>query len=87
MSADRTLLRVEDLSVTFDTPKGPVEAVRGISFEVGREKLGIVGESGSGKTQAGRAILGLTGRNGRVSARRLDFDGIDLRQADQLTLP
>jgi peptide/nickel transport system ATP-binding protein len=37
-----------------------VEAVRGVSFTLGRERLGIVGESGSGKSQTGRAILGLT---------------------------
>lgn len=77
----RPLLDVEDLSVTYRTHKGPVEAVRGVSFTLGREKLGIVGESGSGKSQTGRAILGLTGGNGRVAARKLDFDGIDLLTA------
>jgi peptide/nickel transport system ATP-binding protein len=80
----KPLLRVENLSVSFDTPKGVVEAVRGISFEVGQERLGIVGESGSGKTQTGRAILGLT--PGRVSADRIEFDGIDLREASARTM-
>jgi peptide/nickel transport system ATP-binding protein len=75
---------VENLSVSFDTPKGVVEAVRGISFEVGQERLGIVGESGSGKSQTGRAILGLT--PGRVSADRIEFDGIDLRGASARTM-
>ncbi len=78
------LLSVENLSVSFDTPKGVVEAVRGISFEVGQERLGIVGESGSGKSQTGRAILGLT--PGRVSADRIEFDGIDLRNAPARTM-
>ena len=73
------LLSVRNLSVTFNTPKGVVEAVRSISFDVGRERLGIVGESGSGKSQTGRAILGLT--SGRISADRIDFDGIDLAAA------
>ena len=73
------LLSVENLSVTFNTPKGVVEAVRGVSFDVGQERLGIVGESGSGKSQTGRAILGLT--PGKVSADRVEFDGIDLRDA------
>jgi peptide/nickel transport system ATP-binding protein len=76
---ENPLLSVRNLCVSFDTPKGVVEAVRGISFDVGQERLGIVGESGSGKSQTGRAILGLT--PGRVTADRIDFDGIDLRDA------
>ena len=76
--SDDTLLDVEDLNVTYQTPKGIVEAVRGVSFRLGREKLGIVGESGSGKSQTGRAILGLTSARGRVTAKRMTFDGIDL---------
>ncbi len=80
------LLRVEDLHVTYHTPTGLVEAVKGVSFDLGREKLGIVGESGSGKSQTGRAILGLTAPGGEVRAKRLEFDGIDLLHADQRTL-
>jgi peptide/nickel transport system ATP-binding protein len=73
------LLVVEDLRISFPTRDGgATEAVRGVSFSLGRERLGIVGESGSGKTQTGRAILGLTAPEGRVSARRLEFGGIDL---------
>ena len=45
-SGDEPLLEVEDLRVTFPTETGPVEAVRGVSFALGRERLGIVGESG-----------------------------------------
>lgn len=76
------LLRVEDLQVSYNTPTGLVQAVSGVSFELGREKLGIVGESGSGKSQTGRAILGLTAPGGRVRARRLEFDDVDLLRAD-----
>ena len=75
------LLTVEDLRVTFPTRRGPSEVVRGVSFTLGRERLGIVGESGSGKSQTGRAILGLTPPPGVMTAKRLDFDGIDLRSA------
>jgi peptide/nickel transport system ATP-binding protein len=79
--SEAPLLAVEDLSVRFHLRRGTVEAVRGISFSLGRERLGIVGESGSGKTQTGRAILGLTPPPGEVTAKRLDFDATDLLAA------
>ncbi|RWN45939.1 MAG: ABC transporter ATP-binding protein [Mesorhizobium sp.] len=72
------LLDVDDLRVTFQTRTGLIEAVRGVSFSLGRERLGIVGESGSGKSQTGRAIMGLTPPQARISANKLAFDGIDL---------
>jgi peptide/nickel transport system ATP-binding protein len=80
------LLDVEDLRVRFHLRTGTVEAVRGVSFQLGRERLGIVGESGSGKSQTGRAILGLTPPPGEVAAKRLAFDGIDLLTASRRTL-
>ena len=79
MSAlEKNLLEVDNLKVRFPTRTGIIEAVRGVSFSVGRERLGIVGESGSGKSQTGRAIMGLTDPRAEVSADRLQFDGIDL---------
>ncbi|MEH6402085.1 MAG: ABC transporter ATP-binding protein [Sneathiella sp.] len=72
------LLTVEDLWVRFQTRSQIVEAVRGISFSVGRERVGIVGESGSGKSMTGRAILGLVQQPGVVSAKRIDFKGRNL---------
>jgi len=73
------LLVVDDLRVSYPNRDGAyVEVVRGVSFTLGRERLGIVGESGSGKSQTGRAILGLTPPQGHVTAKRLTFDGIDL---------
>jgi len=83
---DNILLKVENLCVSYSTPKGVVEAVRGVSFNLGRERLGIVGESGSGKTQTGRAILGLTASNGTVTARRMSFGNIELLNASKKTL-
>ncbi|WP_139976116.1 MULTISPECIES: ABC transporter ATP-binding protein [Brucella/Ochrobactrum group] len=74
----KPLLTVEDLRVTFPTRTGAIEAVRGVSFQLGRERLGIVGESGSGKSQTGRAIMGLTPPHAQITARKLEFDGIDL---------
>jgi peptide/nickel transport system ATP-binding protein len=75
------LLDVADLHVSFRTVRGVLEAVRGVSFAMGREKLGIVGESGSGKTLTGRSILRLLPDAAEIRARRLAFDGIDLLQA------
>ncbi|WP_394790400.1 ABC transporter ATP-binding protein [Rhodoferax sp.] len=73
------VLVVDDLRVAFPNRDGGwVEVVRGVSFTLGKERLGIVGESGSGKSQTGRAILGLTAPEGRVMAKRLEFNGIDL---------
>jgi peptide/nickel transport system ATP-binding protein len=78
-----TLLDVKNLHVTFDTETGPVEAVRGVSFSLGRERLGIVGESGSGKTMTGRAVLRLIRPPGRITADRMVFDGQDLMAASE----
>jgi peptide/nickel transport system ATP-binding protein len=77
----KPMLDVKKLGVRFPTRTGVIEAVRGISFTLGRERLGIVGESGSGKSQTGRAIMGLTPDNAEISADRLEFDGIDLLKA------
>lgn len=76
--SSETLLTVKNLEVTFNTPKGKVHAVRGVSFDLGRERLGIVGESGSGKSQTGRAILGLTAANGTITAEKMQFRDVDL---------
>ncbi len=86
MNASAPLLAVEDLRVRFHLRRGVVEAVRGVSFTLGRERLGIVGESGSGKSQTGRAILGLTPPPGEVTAQRLAFDGVDLLRASPRAL-
>ncbi|SEB79674.1 peptide/nickel transport system ATP-binding protein [Rhizobiales bacterium GAS188] len=72
------LLEVEGLDVTFMGGRAPFPAVRGVSFRLGRERLGIVGESGSGKSTTGRAILGLLPPSAKVSARRLAFKGTEL---------
>ncbi|MFU8839636.1 MAG: ABC transporter ATP-binding protein [Nitriliruptoraceae bacterium] len=72
------LLRVEDLSVSFPTDDGLVQAVRGISYTVHeREVLGIVGESGSGKSVSSMAVMGLLPRSARIGGK-VYFRGEDI---------
>ena len=78
-----SLLSVKNLRVTFNTEAGVVEAVRGVSFELGRERLGIVGESGSGKTMTGRSVLRLIRPPGRIEADAMTFDGVDILNATE----
>ncbi|WP_448955542.1 ABC transporter ATP-binding protein [Labrys neptuniae] len=80
-AADGNLLDVQDLRITYPTRTGTIEVVRGVTFSLGRERLGIVGESGSGKSQTGRAIMGLTPPQAGIRARKLAFEGIDLLAA------
>ncbi len=84
--SEQVLLEVENLNVRFATPKGDIDAVRGVSFKLDRERLGIVGESGSGKSVTAKAILGLVRPPGQVEADRLSFDGIDLLQQNERSL-
>lgn len=75
------LLDVQDLQVNFVNGRLVTPAVRGISFQLGKEKLAIVGESGSGKSTVGRALLQLHPRSAQVTAQRMQFDDVDLLRA------
>ncbi|WP_298916920.1 ABC transporter ATP-binding protein [uncultured Roseobacter sp.] len=73
-----SLLDVENLWVKFPTRQGVFDAVRGVSFSLDRERLGIVGESGSGKSMTGRAILRLIRKPGIVEADHITLEGQNL---------
>ncbi|HYC13625.1 MAG TPA: ABC transporter ATP-binding protein [Stellaceae bacterium] len=78
------LLRVKNLRINFRPHGRTVEAVRGVSFAMGREKLAIVGESGSGKSLTARSFLKLVQPIATVTAERLEFRNIDiLRQTER----
>ena len=75
------LLDVRDLNVTFVNGRQQTHAVRGVSFQLGREKLAIVGESGSGKSTVGRALLQLRPKKAQITADRMQFGDVDLLNA------
>ena len=62
------VLSIRDLRVTFDTPLGPLEAVRGVDIDVHEgEMMGVVGESGSGKSVTFLAAMGLLPHRAKVT--------------------
>ena len=70
------LLEVRNLSIVFDTRRGPLTAVDDISFSLAPgEILGVVGESGAGKSLTGTAIIGLLERPGRIAGGEILFEG------------
>lgn len=75
-----TVLDVENLRIRYAGAE--TEAVRGVSFTLGRERLGIVGESGSGKSTVGRALLRLL-PGATITADRLRFEELDLLQLSE----
>ena len=79
-------LDVRNLDVGFAAGATVIPAVRGVTFQLTREKLAIVGESGSGKSTVGRSLLKLHPRSARISADTLSFGGIDLLTADERTM-
>ncbi|KAB0538400.1 MULTISPECIES: ABC transporter ATP-binding protein [Brucellaceae] len=77
------LVDIQNLRIAFETRTTRFEAVRGLSLQLGREKLGIVGESGSGKSLTARALMKLLPNIAEVKADRLSFDGQDLLTASE----
>ncbi len=81
------MLCVKDLSVSFKTRKGQVDAVRGISFDLAPgETLGIVGESGSGKSVTSYALMRILDAGGRISQGDISWNGRDLRMASEAAM-
>jgi len=73
------LLAIKDLVTVFDTEKGKIRAVDGVSLQVNAgETLGIVGESGCGKTMLSLSIMRLLPANGRILNGQIFFSGEDL---------
>ena len=76
------LLEVTDVATWFETDRGLVHAVDGVSFTLERGRtLGIVGESGSGKTVLSRSIMGLLPKKGIVRHGSILFEGVEIGHA------
>lgn len=74
-----SLLEIRDLHTYFDTRRGLIKAVNGVSMSVEEGKtLGVVGESGSGKSQTALSILQLFEDNQRIYSGQITFDGRDI---------
>ena len=73
------LLELKNLKTFFETKRGTVKAVNGVSYSLeAGQVLGVVGESGSGKSVSAMSILRLLDGNGYIDSGEILFDGIDL---------
>lgn len=74
--AEENVLEVKDLHTSFFTDSGEVQAVNGVSFNLGRGKiLGVVGESGSGKSVTAYSIMQILASTGKVVKGEILFNG------------
>ena len=82
-----SLLSFEDLSIDFDTPTGPVHAVRNVDFKVAENKVvGIVGESGCGKTTVISAAMNLLSNNAVVVSGKVSFENKNILNLSETEL-
>ena len=74
-----SLLEINNLHTYFETKRGLVKAVNGVSLKIEEgQTLGVVGESGSGKSQTAMSILKLFEKNQKIYEGEILFDGQDL---------
>jgi peptide/nickel transport system ATP-binding protein len=78
-STNNTVLEVDNLQISYETRKGDVEAIQGVSFKVGEgETVGLVGESGCGKSTIAFGIVNFLGSNGKIVDGSIRFQGNEL---------
>ncbi len=78
-STDNTILEVDNVQINYETRKGDIEAIQGVSFKVGKgETVGLVGESGCGKSTIAFGIVNFLGPNGKIVDGSIRFQGEEL---------
>jgi len=81
------IVEVNELKTFFETKKGIVKAVNGVTFDIHEGKtLGIVGESGSGKSVTAMSVVRLLESNGFIESGSIMYDGKDLAVAEETEL-
>ncbi|MFQ5737631.1 MAG: ABC transporter ATP-binding protein [Acidobacteriota bacterium] len=79
-----SLLKVENLRTVFQTPRGVVTAVDGLSFSIQPgETVGLVGESGCGKSTVALSLLRLIRSPGEIVAGKIELGGRNLRSLSE----
>ena len=83
-----TLLKIRDLKTWFDTPRGTVRAVDGISFDIRRgETFALLGESGCGKSMTALSIMQLVpAPAGRIAGGNINLGGKELLQYSEVQM-
>jgi len=75
---EEKILSIKDLSISFQTSLGSVDAIRGVELDLHRgETLAVVGESGSGKSVTMKAVMGILSSNGVINSGKIDFSYYD----------
>lgn len=80
----RAVLDINNVTVTYDTEKGPLDTVRNVSLQIAAGEIyGLVGESGSGKTTLARGIVRYLANNGRISSGSINLSNTNLTELSQ----
>ena len=78
-SMDSPILEVDNVQINYETRKGDIEAIQGVTFKVNEgETVGLVGESGCGKSTIAFGIVNFLGPNGKIVDGSIRFQGEEL---------